>query len=238
VVFTALGGGLAPQVPVAIKLADSDSFGRLRWNRADGHRNLRPYPIRLRYLHALIIDPRNNRPILYSWSLGNIEVPPEARIEWNASRVPAWIDSAAKRVWVDYSVVETCDACDRLVLDRITGGVTSIAADQITFHTITPLADVGGYEITAHVRSKYFDPKDRASLQKSVVLKADNQDFTLKPIYNLTRPAGEPLFEYRLELAMPDGTIHQGTQWIASEGVRVLIGRAQLEQSLGKLPPK
>lgn len=238
VVFSASGGALAPQVPVAIQLGDRDSFGRLRWSRADGYRNLTPYPIRLRYLHALVIDPRNNLPILYTWSLDNVEVAPQARVQWDAARVPAWIDTEARRVWIEYGVVETCEPCDRQVLDRITGGVTSIAADQVTFHTITPIADVGGYEITAHVRSKYFDPKDRAELQKSIVLKADNQDFTLKPIYNLPRAVGQPLFEYLLELAMPDGTIYKGTRWIPSEGLRVLIGRAQLEQSLGTLPGK
>lgn len=234
--FTATGGALAPQVPIAIQIADRDSFGRGRWSRTEGYRNVTPYPIRLRYLHALIIDPRNNLPILYSWSLDNIEVPPQARVAWDAARVPAWIDTEAKRVWVDYTVVDSCDPCDKQVLDGITGGVTSIAAEQITFHTITPLADTGGYEISAQVRSKYFDPKDRAELRKSVVLKTDGQDFILKPIYNVSRPAGEPLFEYLLELAMPDGTIHTGTTWIATDSLRVLIGRAQLEQSLGKLP--
>jgi hypothetical protein len=238
VTFSASGGALAPQVPIAIQLADRDSFGRLRWSRTDGHRNGTPYPIRLRYLHALVIDPRNNLPILYSWSLDGAEVPPLAKVQWDAARVPAWIDTEAKRVWIEYGVVEDCDPCDKQVLDRITGGVTSIAADGITFHTITPLADVGGYEITAHVRSKYFDPKDRAELQKSVVLKADNQDFTVRPVYNVTRGPGEPLFEFLLELAMPDGTIHRGTRWIPSDGLRVLVGRAQLEQSLGTLPVK
>ncbi len=238
VVFAATGGELAPQVPISIQLADRDSFGRARWNRTDGYRNNTPYPVRLRYLHALILNPVNHLPILYSWSLGNTEVAPGARVDWSGARVPAWIDTEAKRLWVDYGVVETCDPCDKLVLDRITGGVSAVTADQVTFHTITPLADVGGYEITAHIRSKYFDPKDRASVQKSIVLKADNQDFVLKPIYNVERPGGQPLFEYLLELAMPDGTIHKGTRWIASDGVRVLIGRAQLEQSLGTLPGK
>jgi len=236
--FAVSGGALAPQVPIAIQIADRDSFGRMRWNRTDGHRNLTPYPIRLRYLHALVIDPRNNVPFLYTWSLDNTEVPPQAMVRWDPARVPAWIDSEAKRIWIDYAVVDTCDQCDRQVIDNITGGVTSIAAEQITFHTITPLADVGGYEITAQVRSKFFDPKDRAVLQKSIVLAADGQDFVLRPVYNVSRPAGEPLFEYLLELAMPDGTIHKGTRWIPGDGLRILVGRAQLEQSLGTLPGK
>jgi hypothetical protein len=236
VAFAATGGALEPQIPIAIQLADRDSFGRARWNRTEGYRNVTPYPIRLRYLHALVIDPRTNLPILYSWTLGNAEIAPGGRVQWDATKVPAWVDTEAKRLWVDYSVVDSCAPCDKQVLDAITGGVTSIAAEQITFHTITPLAEVGGYELTAVVRSRYFDPGDRAMTQKSVVLKADNQDFTLRPIYNGSVRAGEPLFEYLLELAMPDGRTYRGSRWIPSDSLRVLIGRSQLEQSLGTLP--
>ena len=236
--FTPSGGALAPQSPISIKLADRDSFGRLRWNRQEGARNLTPYPLRLHNLHALCIDPHTNTPILYTWSLDNVEVPPMARVRWDAARVPAWIDTEAKRIWVDYSVAQNCEECDQDVLDTITGGVTSVAAEQIVFHTISPLADVGGYEITAHVRSKFFDPKDRAIVQKSAVLKADNQDFAVGPIYPSNRRQGEPLFEYRLDLAMPDGTDYRGARWVASDTLRVLVGRAQLEKSLGSLPAK
>jgi hypothetical protein len=228
--FTPTGGALAPQIPISIQLADRDSFGRIRWNRQEGLRNLTPYPLRLRYLHALCIDPRNNLPILYTWSLEDAEVPPMARVRWDAARVPGWIDTEAKRIWIDYAVSQNCDACDKEVLDGITGGVTSVTAEQITFHTISPLADVGGYE--------FFDPKDRAVLERSLVLKADNQDFTLRPIYSAGRRDGERLFEYRLDLAMPDGTVHRGTRWISSDALRVLVGRAQLEQSLGTLPAR
>ncbi len=238
IAFTATGGALEPQVPISIQLADRDSFGRVRWNRSDGYRNQTPYPVRLRYLHALVIDPRSNLPILYSWSLGNTEVAPGSRVEWDAGRVPSWIDNEAKRVWVDYGVVGGCEPCDRRVLDAITGGVTSIAAEQITFHTITPLADVGAHEVTAIVRSKYFDPKDRGVLQRSVILSADNQDFAVKPIYSGAVGPGDPVFEYRLEIAMPDGSAYKGTRWIASDSLRVLIGRSQLEQSIGTLPGK
>ena len=36
------GGMLAPQVPIAIQIADRDSFGRGRWSRKEGYRNLTP----------------------------------------------------------------------------------------------------------------------------------------------------------------------------------------------------
>jgi hypothetical protein len=152
--------------------------------------------------------------------------------------VPAWIDTEAKRIWVDYGVSQNCDACDKRVLEGITGGVSSVAAEQLTFRTITPLADAGAYEVTAHVRSKFFDLRDRAMVEKVLVLGADNKDFTLGPIYNADRRDGESLFEYRLDLAMPDGRTHRGTQWIRSDELRVVVGKAQLEQSLGPLPVK
>jgi hypothetical protein len=237
VAFATAGGALAPQIPVEIRLADRGAFGRVRWQREDGWKNVTPYPVRLRYLHALCINPQTHLPVLYSWSLDNVEVGPSSRVHWDASGVPAWIDREAKRIWIDYSVVQTCAECDKAVLDAITGGVTSVTADEITFHTITPLADTSGYEITAQVRSRYFDPKVRTSQQKDVVLKSDNQDFRLGPIYAGGRDDG-PLFEYLLELAMPDGTIHRGTRWIQSNSLRVLIGRSQLEQSLESLPAK
>ena len=129
--FSSTGGALAPQVPISIQLADRDSFGRLRWDRNQGARNLTPYPMRLRYLHALCIDPRNNLPILYTWSLDDAALPPMARVRWDAARVPAWIDTEAKRIWVDYDVSQKCDTCDKAVLDGITGGVTSVTAEEI-----------------------------------------------------------------------------------------------------------
>ncbi len=75
------------------------------------------------------------------------------------------------------------------------------------------------------------------------MLGADNTDFELGPIYLGERQPGQtipgdPLFEYLLELAMPDGSTYRGTKWIPSDGLRVLIGRVQLEQSLGTLPGK
>src|SRR6185503_7775979 len=95
------------------------------------------------------------------------------------------------------------------VVKDITGGVTSVAASQITFHTINPLAEMGAHELALRVRSRHFDPDGRQRREKSVVLKADNQDFTLGPIYVDEGEDGPgDLFEYLLTVAMADGTEH------------------------------
>ena len=239
--FAPAGGGVGAQaIPVRIRLADALTLGTIPWRRSQAWRNDRPYPVRLRYLHALLIE--NQTPIVYSWNLDGASVPPRASAEIQPAPVPAWLDGRASKMWIEYAPVESCDPCDQQVIAAITGGVTSLGASQITFHTITPLADLGAYEIAVTVRSKYFDPRTRTLQTKPALpLDADNKDFTIGPIYLVNRQPGEsvpgdPLFEYQLEVAMPDGSSRRGTSWVAADGLRVLIGRVQVEQALGAAP--
>ena len=165
---------------------------------------------------------------------------PPARVEWDAARVPAWIDTEARRLWVDYGIVDTCEPCDKQVIEGITGGVTSVTASQITFHTITPLADTGGYEITAQVRSKYFDPQDRATSCRKPRpqggqpgLHARSRSTTVK------RRGGRAAV--RVPARAGDAGRHAATR--ARDGSRPTRcacwwDGSQLEQSLGTLPGK
>jgi hypothetical protein len=223
-------------VDVQIKLADPGSFERPQWRRTEAWRNPAPYPLRLRYLCALMIGA-DNRPALYSWRLGDAVLAPGGRAEWDASLVPEWVERKALRMWVDYALVEDCAACKQQVLKSITAGVTSVAASQITFHTINPIASLGAYELAVRVRSRRFDPEGRETKEKSVVLKADDQDFTVGPIYLGDGGAsGDVLFEYFLTVAMPDGTEYEGRNWVPSSDLRVLVGKSQIEKALGFVP--
>jgi hypothetical protein len=231
------GADTGPLVNVEIKLADPGSFARAPWQRGRAWRNPTPFPVLVKYLHALVLDP-DNRPRVYSWNLGGATVAPGGRVECDASAVPSWIDGKALRMWVGYAVVEDCAACTQQAMKAITGGVTSVAASQVTFHTLNPIAEMGAYEIAVRVRSKRFDPEGREGVEKSVVLKADNQDFTVGPIYTGEAGARESdvLFEYFLTVAMADGTEHEAQRWVASRDLRVLIGRSQIEKALGFVP--
>ena len=183
---------------------------------AEGYRNVTPYPIRLRYLHALIIDPRNNLPILYSWSLDNIG---------GASAGARGVGRRARPAWID---TEAGTRLGRLLRRRLLRRVRQAGArrhhgrrarrSRRSESRSTPSRRWPTRAATRSPRRCARNTSTRRiarELRKSVVLKADGQDFILKPIYNVSRPAGEPLFEYLLELAMPDGTIHTGTTWIA-----------------------
>jgi hypothetical protein len=237
--FTPSGDKLAPQqIPLRVRLADADTFGTLTWRRDEALHNRAPYPLTLAYLHALIINPRTNLPLVYSWDLGNAEVAPGGRVEWDPSRIPSWIDRDAKRIWVQYRPVGRCRPCDDRVIAEVTGGVSSMTTSQLVFRTITPLADTSAYELTIHVRSRLFDPQGQQVQQKSIVLGADGEDFPVGPFYlgdQSSQPPGG-FAEYAIDVAMKDGSIHKGTRWLRADGLRVLIGTAQIRESLGFLP--
>jgi hypothetical protein len=235
------GGKLAPvDVPIQIRLADFVTFGGFRWNRADAWTNRTAYPIKLKYLNALMLDS-SSRPIVYSWDLSSARVPPAGRAQWAAASVPGWIDGQAKRIWLEYAVEASCQSCDDAVIRSITGGVSSAGPSMITFHTLTPLADAGAVEINVQVRSRYFDPQSRDLQTKSLTLNADGKDFTVGPIYLGSRQPGEsvpgdPLFEYSLSVTMASGQSYPGSNWASSNDLRQAIGRFQLEQTVGALP--
>lgn len=233
--FTPAGGALPPQrIPVSIQLADSATFGDFRWQRGQTWRNQTPYPIRLRYMHALLFE--DDLPIVYSWHLGDTTVPPKAQAEFDAAGVPRWLDGRAKRMWLDYGVERDCAACDREVIATLTGGVSTLGAAPVVFHTLTPLADLNAAEMSVMVRSRFFDARSREPRQLGpLVLNADASDFRIGPLYQDPDATG-PLFEYRIELVLKDGTTFTGDTWVPSDKLRVVVGTAQVRQSLGRLP--
>lgn len=251
VVLTPAGQGAEVwplSVPLRIRLADRATLGRPRWRRGEQWRNDTPFPLRLRHVHALLVE--GSEPIIYSWRpVGdNTTVLPRSQVRFDAARVPVWIGGAAdarvKRVWLDYVVPQDRDrdAYDRELLTSITGGVTTLGAYSITFRSLTPLADTGAAEMSVMVRSRYFDPQSREVRHKpAVAITEDGHEYTIGPVYLVNRQPGEeipddPLYEYSLSLVMPDGQEHVGSDWIAGNRLRVLIGTYQIRQSLGHVP--
>jgi hypothetical protein len=233
VTFTPSGGRLAPQqVPLRLRLAGTDSFGTLTWQRDRALQNHTLYPLTLTYLHALILDPRTHTPIVYSWDLGRTQVAPGGRVEWDASRVPAWVERDARRMWVQYRPMANCRTCDEQVIAEVTGGVVSVSTSQLVFRTITPLEDTGAYELTVHVRSRHFDPQGQQTQQKSLVVNADGEDFPIGPLYVGDSTPGT-IAEYAIDVVMRDGTVHKAKRWLRIEGLRVIIGTAQIRESTG-----
>ncbi|HYU10562.1 MAG TPA: hypothetical protein VEK77_14390 [Gemmatimonadales bacterium] len=228
-------------VPVDISLRDPGTYGLLAWRRGDIWRNETHYPITVKRLHALMLDVPDGVPTVLSWSLGDSVVQPQARLLVDTTVVPQWVDSLSLRTWVEYTVAQNCEACDRLSLADIRGGASFSERQIITFRTLTPLADIGASALTVEVRSRYLRP-DATTLQDAppLILSLDSHEFPGSSIFPPavvdTTAAPQPSFEYRITVVMRDGTEHAGATWIPSTRTNVFIGTAQIQQSLGFLP--
>lgn len=237
VTYRPTGSALGPRmVPIHMRLADYGTFGPFRWDRT-GFRNRTPYPVTLRYLHALRIAA-SGPPVVNSWDLGETRVPPGGQVRWSAASVPFWIDAEAQKVWIDYTPDAACRECGENAVAGLTGGVSSAGSSQITFHTLTPLAESGALRMLVEVRSRLFDPKGEQTLVRSVVVDADGKDFTVGPVFGADAAAGRagPWFEFRLTLTMPDGGVVSGdAAWVPGDKLWMPIGQRQLQQSLGRL---
>jgi hypothetical protein len=150
--------------------------------------------------------------------------------------VREWLDTAGLKLWVEYSITGD-DATNRKVMDQVTGGVSNVAQSEVTFRTLTPLADTGAALVLVTISSRYLDPKAETEKLATLELNKDNETFKLKPIYLVGRQAEEekpndPLFKYRLTIVKPDGTTKEGKEWIASSKMTIFIGAAQIKPIL------
>ena len=245
--FQASGGKLGPQaIPVSITLGDPESFGRPLFTRGQPWLNDTPYPVRLKYVRALLLQDIGGKktPAVYSWGLGDAMVAPGAKVEFDAAKIPGWVDNQAKLLWLEYVIPggTAREPYDKTVLTGMTGGVPSLTANNITIRTLKPLADSGAAALALRIRSKYFDPQGQDLQEKpELVLSEDNKQYSVGPIHLINRKAGQsipgdPLYEYTLTVVMPDGTTYEGTNWVPSDLLTIWIGGAQVKAVLGFLP--
>jgi hypothetical protein len=164
--------------------------------------------------------------------------PPGGQLRWSSAAVPFWIDAQADKIWIDYAVDATCDECGRDAIAALTGGVSTAGASQITFHSLTPLAESGAHDLQVEVRSRWFDPQGERTQTRTFVVDADEKDFLVGPLFVGDRSPGgtPPLFEFRLSLTKKDGEVVTGNAaWLPGDALRVPLGSRQLERSIGAL---
>ncbi len=234
------GTTAAPAAVASIYLADPHTFGRIAWVRGEQIRNRTPYTLQLRYLNVLRKEKNTKEPIIYTWDLGGTKVPQQSSVEFKTGSIPTWVDEGAMCKWIEYDITDRTPEQDEAVVDEITGGVFSLARSDITVHPIDALSGTGAYEIGFRVRSRYFESHSKEVLEKKVILAEDKKDVMIPDIYEANwqhrEMESDPLFEYWLEVVMPNGQTHSSTQWIPHRELRCLIGTYQIKQALGYVP--
>jgi hypothetical protein len=226
-------GGLEAAIPLTIKLGDRSSFTPGPFARNTSFRNPSPYPARLKYLHVLMEeDPAR----IYSYSLGDGVVAPGGQAQIDMGQVRQWLDTSALKMWVEFGLNTNEDA-NKKVLGPITIGPSVVGASEVTFRTLTPLADTGAALIQVTISSRYMEPKGQVEKTATLELNKDNESFKLRPIYLINRQPDEdrpndPLFKYKLTVVKPDGTTKEGKDWIPSSKMTIFIGSVVIKPIL------
>lgn len=226
----------AQNIPIRITLADTRTLGKFilepnQW-RTENWTNNTPFPLRLKKVHALIIEKQGNTtiPLIYTWDLNNTEVPSKASVSFDTSKMPQWIETKNKteQIWLDYSIVE-CSPCVNQVVDELTGGTSESKVKHISFETFQLFEETDIAFLQVKIRSKYIDTKGETVKESSVVrISQDNTAFEVGPLYI---PEDKSLdFEYFITLVTKSGNTHESDNWITHDNLFMFLGMEKLKQ--------
>ncbi len=237
---------LVRAVPLEFAVATPSTFGRIPFDRVNGWSNQSFYPITLKRLHALLINPaggpggREGDPVILTWDLGETRVPPGTRVFWNTLGVPPWLEKAALLVWASYAVDGACEACDEHVFDE-KFIPSPPATRELKFTSGDLFEATKAFRVSVYLRSPFFDPK-RTQIQEPppIAIPADGKEVAAAQLFLSPRElegegGSQPLYEYAVEIVMRDGTSYR-TEWTPSRQLDMALGSAALEKQLGFLP--
>lgn len=230
------------KIPVIITLADSRTIGRIdlenkKW-RTNAWKNQTPYPLKLKYLHMLLVKEEGNKstPFIYSWSINDLVVPVSASVSFDASNVPSWLDDPdmAQRIWVEYAVVD-CDDCDRDIINTITGGTYGTNTRKVTFETFQIFENIDAQFIQIKVRSKQGDPKGEKTVEfEPLRIYQDNE---LAESGQLYVPLEEALsYEYFITVVMKNGNSYKADKWISASEPEIYLGLDAIRTAIPEIP--
>ncbi|WP_044398112.1 hypothetical protein [Lacinutrix sp. Hel_I_90] len=227
-------------IPVRITISDPRTIGRFtltpnQW-RNENWVNTTDFPLRLKKIHALIIEKQGNKsiPLIYSWDLNDTEVPSKASVNFNTSKMPSWIETENKteRIWIDYNIVD-CTSCVNKVIDNLIDGTIS-KEKNISFESFKIFDATNAAFLKIRVRAIQADPKKERLIELPPVrVTEDLSVFSTGPLYLSDEEA--PSFEYYLSVVMDDGVVYDAADWIPASDVEVFIGMQNLKAAIPEL---
>lgn len=222
------------RIPFNLKIDDPGTYGRFEltpgsWR--NGWQNQADYPVVLSRFNVLKKE-LDGRFKVYTWQMGDKEIPEHAKVSFDGNLVPRWIDSNPniERIWLDYTV-KPCVSCNGTIKEKIIKGTSGSRVQQIGFTVLTPLEFTKAGMMKIRVRSYQADPNGRSKL--SLPTLTVTQDGTTHPGGQLFIPeGGTPDFEYMIQLYMADGTKHESEAWQQSHDLEVVIGTTQIQNMI------
>ena len=228
---------LVREIPAQVRLSDPEVFQAVRFDRSGALENVSPLPVRLKYLHALVLSAPGG-PRIYSWSLDDATLPAGKEATLDLANFPRALDSMADRIWIDYGLDPACDGClGPVVQEALNGGIWP-ATETVEIDALPSLFEDEDeiVEVEVLMRSRFFEPADRTLREApAFYLTPEATDHAIGPLFP-EASAEVPLYEYRLSVRYGSGRFLEGQNWIAQHRTRLRPGRFQRMQSLGSAP--
>ena len=229
----------ARAIPLELEVASPQTFGRIPFDRHEGWRNGTYYPVRLHRLHMLYLARKGeaglppHTPVVFTWELGDVPVAPGARVRWNDQYLPDGIEDGALLSWVTSSVDQHCEPCNDRVFDaKFIPPMPS--SREVVFTTGDVFEATGAHRIGVYLRSPFLDPqRSQIVSQPAVWLTGDGEETPVARLFLSDREltgagAEEPLYEYRIEVTLLDGSVLGTPEWKPSRSFDFLLGSASV----------
>lgn len=222
------------RIPFNLKIDDPGTFGQFdlqpsSWR--NGWQNKTDYPVLLSRMNVLRKEPSGGYKV-YSWQMGDKEVPEKATVKFDASLVPAWIDTHPNvvKMWIDYTV-KACNSCNSEVKEKIIRGTTASRVNNIEVTILSPLEFTQGELMKIKLRSHQADPNGSEKVNLPT-LTVDKDGTTLSGGQIFIPDGASADYEYFIQVYTKDGTKYESDDWKKSDDLELVIGTSQIKEMI------
>ena len=226
------------QIPLLIAFNDKRNYGKLiltkeNW-RNNEWQNKFPYPIKIRYLHALMENTNSQNSTsnhIYSWSCHNTLAPPGSRVGFNSTKIPSWFDTSERvvQLWLEYDV-EVCPTCTHGIFNGLTKGLSGNSETNLTFQSMDLLSTYGATLIQIRVKSLQGDPSRNKEVEYSKNIVKDGEEISIGPFY----AGNDKQISYQYKVMVVNNQAPIETNWITDTNPQQYLNKAGLEKLMGK----
>ena len=222
------------RIPFNLKIDDPGTFGQFELQPTDwrnGWQNKTDYPVLLSRMNVLRRETSGEYKI-YTWKMGDKEIPEKAMVKFDATLVPAWLDThpSVVKMWLDYTV-KPCNSCNGEVKDKIIRGTIGSRVNNIEVTILSPLEFTQGELIKIKLRSYQADPNAREKVNLPTLTVVEDGT-TLSGGQIFIPDGASPDYEYFIQVYTKDGTKYESDDWKKTDDLELVIGTTQIREMI------
>ena len=234
----------AYDIPASISIKDEESYGifEVDFPTLQNIKNPTPFPMMTQYLHLLTTTSISEGivPYVYSFEMGNKTVQPNDIIKFRKPTgfiLPDKLrnDEKPMRAFVEYRLLD-CDVCFRDIINELTGGITAATKQKVTFRPVNLIRSTGAEFVWIKMRSKQLDPRNQRVITtyEPIEISDDSEGVESPTLFLFDSQA--PLFEYQVELVMPNGEEYTMDHWIEGSQLAIRLSPHKLKDHFNNWP--